>query len=272
MSSIEHFQLLQQFKAQLIKTATICYKRHGTVDGTEPEYGEFLENHCRTLKNLCFQNEGWGYIAEKEIYIDDLVSTLVKKVTGPTSTISAAASTNNNVLTSITLYCCSLSREMFSELLRCSPNLTNLCVQIVLLSNTDFSQSDGVRYLNASVIQVLRLSNDVNREVIDPPLLIHFPKLRTWYTELNEKKKIQLSGLPEQIAVYCPHLEELDFNYADEETVRFILRNTALPRMKKYMFIYYELTRFETLESILCHQETLTNIWLEGSIYEPYSD
>ncbi|KAF9150157.1 hypothetical protein BG015_008034 [Linnemannia schmuckeri] len=186
MSSIEHLQLLQQFKAQTIKITIIYYKHHGTIGGIEPVYGEDLENNRRTLKSLCLQSEGNGYNAKKEMCIDDIVSALLKKATGTTSAMSAAAPTNNNVLTSMTLYCCSMSREMFYELLQCSPNLTNLCVQRVFLveyssfppssSNTDFFQSDSARYLDASGIQVLRLSNDVNREVIDPPTLHLLPK------------------------------------------------------------------------------------------------
>lgn len=69
----------------------------------------------------CGLNPSW-----KGTCIDGLVSASMKEGFQSVSSASTTATRTNSVLANVSLFFRNLTRTTFSEILRCSPNLTNL--------------------------------------------------------------------------------------------------------------------------------------------------
>ncbi|KAF9123547.1 hypothetical protein BGW39_008888 [Mortierella sp. 14UC] len=189
-------------------------------------------------------------------------------------------------LTELSLEALCLSRDNFSDILRCSPLLVDVIVCSTLLYSynptTELVMHQRVKKLTASLQQVW-VPDDLLPEW--PSLLVHFPQLVTWIDPTRRlpdptrrlpnttwdlpnptwsfpDPPVKMQDLRVEIACCCPRLVEIDFMYdkSDPKDIADLLVEafTSL----EYCGFYYALPNRKTFIGIMEHQETLTRIVL----------
>ncbi|KAF9917047.1 hypothetical protein BX616_002069 [Lobosporangium transversale] len=174
-------------------------------------------------------------------------------------TLVPPSSACNYQLTSITLKYMSMTRESFSILLLCCPQLMDVDIRYCTFSGDgglELFQHERMSYLCASIEQVFKPIVDQT----STPLLVHFPNLKTWETWSFEEplEDPTAQTLKNAILEYCPNIQKLYTNDSSSSVMCELLTK-AFQNLTSVRFIYGNITTAVVL-GLLLHVNTLTTI------------
>ncbi|KAG0220947.1 hypothetical protein BGX31_010348 [Mortierella sp. GBA43] len=171
-----------------------------------------------------------------------------------------------------------MSRDGFSSFLQACPSLHSLGLRRMTLLSGPIYYPSGDNYypkhhtlqtLSASIKQVFM--PDVSNKSRIPPLLVHFPGLKSWRI-LNEgttsSHEIPIIEIRDQVIEFCPSITSLELYIPPPVTVD-ILAHVIRKVAKVYVLNKHLST--EVVMAILHHQETLTNVGTFPSTADMYN-
>ncbi|KAF9434016.1 hypothetical protein BGZ76_008678 [Entomortierella beljakovae] len=211
---------------------------------------DLIRRNQTTLIKLNIENTSEG---RSHIYLDCLTSMINQP--------------QSSRLASLTVRHLALTRSSFVSVLRCCPALKTVDIwgtTIDLNFDVDDFQHKGVTLLVSYMSDAILI----------PPILIHFPKLKTWSTFLNTGES--LSKANDIILQYCPHLKKIETNWTPSQHIisminSAFLKVTCLTLDYQYMTqeLVLEIARFPKWESIIVYHEN-GDIYEENQIYIPW--
>ncbi|KAF9080517.1 hypothetical protein BGX23_002025, partial [Mortierella sp. AD031] len=196
-------------------------------------------------------------------HVNDLFTTF------PSSPDTGESASRGSSLTTLQLTHVCLTREGFSSLLRCCPNLDRLTISQVMLlyhkPSIPLFTGSKLRYLAASFAQVW--GHDTN-DPSAPCLLEQFPLLEEWHiTFLFQPAYRTIDPCRVDFSSYCPRLKTVRFGNDNKETMSNLLlysftglESVAFPAQNLVM---------STALGLITHQETLTSIRIMDKIQDP---
>ncbi|KAF9154793.1 hypothetical protein BG015_011975 [Linnemannia schmuckeri] len=265
LSAIEHFQALQHFKVDSVRSMTILLPNNWI-------YREMLSDLLLRCRGFIYsldirssppspdtleEQRRW---AVHYMHVNDLFANV------PRSTDGISTANKGGCLTTLKLTRICVTREAFSSLLQYSPLLNELSLErvMVLFHKPGIPLYTGsmLRHLSADFAQVW--SNDT-LDPSAPCLLLHFPLLERWHmTSLTQPsyRTVDLNIL--DFSSWCPLLKAVTYGSNNTETLSALLLN-AFKDLKSCSLSAKNLA-MSTALGLISHLDSLTSLTVTDAI------